>query len=158
MITPYLHLIRREYQTVQTPGKLFYINNRDIQLCPRWESLEAGWGNNIDGCFPEGIYAVVREHSDKFGVDLWELYNVPNRSECKIHWGNYYKNFDGCVGIGKDKADINKDGFMDITSTKEAVEQLMEVTKPFKYLPLLVTGPMSGWQIPKSASYAYAFS
>lgn len=156
---PFFLLMRSAYQEVQTPGKLYLILYKELELNPCWHTLEAKWNNNFGGCFPEGLYTVVREYSDKFMMDLWELKNVPDRSECKLHWGNYYKNYDGCVGVGRDKADINNDGYTDITDTKNAIIELMEVTKQYKFLPLVVTGPLNGWTFPNQlVSFSQAFS
>lgn len=144
---PAMVVFRELYQDKQTPGKLLYIPGGEREV-KSWFSLEAAWSNNIGGCYPEGLYVVKREKSDKFGIDLWELVNVPDREECKFHWGNYFRNYDGCTGIGYTRGDLNKDGYMDITGTKDAIIELNAVTQPYKLLPLIVTGPHNGWTLP----------
>ena len=46
-------------------------------------ALERGWQNNQNkiSCIPAGTYEVKLEYSDRFKMDLWEIKNVPNRSE-----------------------------------------------------------------------------
>ena len=51
---------------------------------------------------------------------------MPNRSEILIHKGNYYTDILGCILIGSDLADINKDGLLDVTNSKNSVRRLME--------------------------------
>lgn len=83
-------------------------------------SLERGWRNNQNNisCVPEGIYDLKLEWSPKFRKDLWELYGVPNRSECKFHVANYWKELNGCIALGVKHKDINNDGDPDITSSR----------------------------------------
>jgi len=52
---------------------------------------------------------------------------VPGRDMILIHEGNYHFNFLGCIGVGQDFADINKDGQTDITNTKATLAQLVKV-------------------------------
>ena len=56
-------------------------------------SLERGWRNNQNNisCVPEGVYPLKLEYSPRFRKDLWELYDVPGRSECKFHAANYWE-------------------------------------------------------------------
>jgi hypothetical protein len=155
---PSLVLIRQHYDPQQTPGKLLFYPG-GVGAVYSWHSLEAGWKNNAGGCIPEGIYVAVREKSPKFGMFLWEIYNVEGRNECKIHKGNYYRNFDGCVGIGQTLADLDKDGKVDITNTNDSITELMKVTEPYRYLPLTVTGPEHQWIHPNSVPmFATAFT
>jgi len=57
------------------------------------------------------------------------LQNVPNRSEILIHKGNYHSDILGCILIGNDLSDINKDGYLDVTSSKKAIKELLKLTK-----------------------------
>ena len=52
------------------------------------------------GCIPCGVYPIVWEWSEKFSMRLWELKNVPGRSEIKVHAGNTVKNTEGCILLG----------------------------------------------------------
>lgn len=75
-----------------------------------------------DVAIPDGNYPLVYEYSPKFKRDLWELKNVPKRSEIKIHIGNYTNETDGCILIGFDvKKDKEKSSLM---KSEKALEYL----------------------------------
>jgi len=87
-------------------------------------SLERGWRDNEArvSCVPLGEYKLKLEYSNKFDTDLWEIYGVPNgRSECKFHSANYWYQLNGCIALGRESADINRDGYSDITSSKSTM-------------------------------------
>jgi hypothetical protein len=83
-------------------------------------SLERGWRDNQNNvsCVPEGEYDLKLEWSPRFGKDLWELYGVPGRSECKFHVANYWNQLNGCIALGRKHKDINSDGDPDVTSSR----------------------------------------
>ena len=88
------------------------------------ESLERGWNNNerMISCVPKGRYTIKLEWSNRFGANLWELKNVPNRSECKLHSANYWNQLNGCIALGLSLRDINGDGEVDATSSRRAMK------------------------------------
>ena len=88
-------------------------------------SLERGWRNNERNvsCIPQGSYPIRLEWSNRFGANLWEIHNVPNRSECKFHAANYWHELNGCIALGLGVSDINHDGAMDVTSSKIAMRR-----------------------------------
>lgn len=65
-------------------------------------TLELPWKDNTRNlsCIPDGEYNISLEYSNKYGLDLWELKDVPGRSEIKIHPGNYLRDILGCVLVG----------------------------------------------------------
>jgi len=87
-------------------------------------SLERGWNDNQNNisCIPAGNYPVRLEWSDKFQKKLWEIKDVPNRSECKFHAANYWYQLNGCVALGLKLLDINKDGYNDITDSNRTMQ------------------------------------
>lgn len=54
------------------------------------------------GCIPCGVYPISWEYSPKFKCNLWELKNVQDRSEIKVHAGNTVDDTQGCVLLGLD--------------------------------------------------------
>ena len=104
----------------QTLGICTVLGDNDIPLFVGL-SLERGWRNNQRNisCIPKnsGPYNVILEHSNKFKKHLWEIKDVPNRSECKFHSANYWHQLNGCVALGRRPKDINDDGYIDITSS-----------------------------------------
>jgi len=69
-----------------------------------WWSVERPWKDNKPNvsCIPEGRYDLVRVDSPKFGKNMWEVANVPNRTHILCpHIANTSSDLLGCVGIGK---------------------------------------------------------
>jgi len=97
-------------------------------------SLERPWRNNRINisCVSSGIYIVEREYSQKFERDLYELQNVPGRTEIKFHPLNHYTESLGCIGLGM-KIDYTHDNKRLLESRKaiEHFENLM-AGEPFE--------------------------
>ena len=120
---------RYDYDDKQTIGQLFLLGEND-KIIAKWDSLELPWLNNQRriSCIPLGTYKARNHKSPKFGRTLW-LQEVPNRSEILIHPGNYHTQILGCILIGKDLKDINKDGYLDVTRSRVAMKELMDSLK-----------------------------
>jgi hypothetical protein len=103
------------------------LNDNDA-IIKAYESLELPDENNKRNvsCIPEGTYQAIKHQSPKHGDSLW-VQNVPNRSEILIHKGNYYTDILGCILIGDDLADINRDGIMDVTNSRNSVIELISL-------------------------------
>lgn len=76
-------------------------------------------------CIPLGTYPVKKHTSPKFGKCFW-VQDVPGRSAILIHPGNYHWHTLGCILVGMDQKDVNKDGLIDNVSSKKAMEKLLE--------------------------------
>jgi len=92
-------------------------------------SLERGWRNNQNriSCVPEGVYPLKYEYSPRFRKKLWELYDVPGRSECKFHAANYWRQLNGCIALGNKHIDIDRDGDPDVTSSRNTMKKFHEL-------------------------------
>lgn len=106
-----------------------YIRHEDGNIEYIGKSLERGWRNNQNNisCVPEGTYTLKLEYSPRFRKDLWELYGVPNRAECKFHAANYWKQLNGCIALGNKHIDIDGDGDPDVTSSRVTMNKFHEV-------------------------------
>ena len=95
----------------------------DKKLVFECVTLERGWQQNEQNvsCVPEGTYPLVFEHSPKFKKHLWELKQVPGRSECKFHAANYWKQLNGCIALGNKKRYIDGDLIMDVSSSRDTM-------------------------------------
>lgn len=83
-------------------------------------------GNEVrKSCIPEGTYRVTRHTSPKFGKTFW-VRDVPGRTAILIHPGNYHSHTLGCILVGMDQKDMNKDGLLDNVSSKKAMSLLLE--------------------------------
>lgn len=89
-----------------------------------------------DGSKPRAIdpstYQVVLAPSRHFGTVVPHVQDVPDFEGIEIHWGNSAKDTDGCLLVGKSRAD-NWVGF-----SKEAWGELM-VKMAQETLPALIT-------------------
>lgn len=134
-----LHIIRHEHSKVQTLGYLYVLNFKEDILfsCNTLELPYLENKRNIS-CVPIGEYKCVLEYSDRFKKNLWELKNVPNRSECKFHSANYFKQLNGCIALGSDFKDINSDGWKDIINSKNTMDEFNEVLKDIKEIILTI--------------------
>lgn len=123
--------IVRLYQTPignpkQTESDWYVIeNNRVLYECV---GLELPWRENKTyiSCIPDGTYKAIKHNSPTFGNSFW-LQDVPNRSEILIHFGNYNHNTLGCLLPGQKRTDINKDGLMDVTNSKDTMNELYDI-------------------------------
>lgn len=81
--------------------------------------IERGNRDNQQGVsnVPAGTYPLVLEYSPTYRGSLFELKEVPNRSECKIHASNFWKELGGCIAPGVRLKDLNEDGYYDVTSS-----------------------------------------
>jgi len=98
------------------------------------QSLERGWLNNKKrvSCVPAGVYDLVLEYSPRFGKDLWELKNVPGRSECKFHSINFSRDLNGCIGLGSKLFDLDYDGLLDVTNSRNTMKRFHKAMGPIK--------------------------
>ena len=112
--------LKRTYQRSQTLGVL---TGKGIKLV----TMELRWFNNMPqhSCIPEGKYVVLPRTSPKYGKHF-HIQDVPNRDLILVHNCNYSHELLGCIGVGKDFADINKDGIMDISASKLALAELVK--------------------------------
>lgn len=64
-------------------------------------TCELPWNENLPGlsCIPFGSYLCRPHFGDKF-KNVWELAQVPGRSDILIHNGNTVQDTDGCILVG----------------------------------------------------------
>lgn len=111
----------------QTLGTLYVLTPpREIKY--ECHVLELPWKDNKRrvSCIPEGVYEAIKHRSPKFGDCFW-IQNVPGRSEILIHVGNFHKDTLGCILPGKELKDIDNDGHKDVTQSKKAMKELLEL-------------------------------
>lgn len=138
-----IKIVRDWQDENQTLGKCTVYDESNKPLFSAM-SLERGWRNNQSNvsCVPLGTYTVVLEWSPRFQQDLWELKNVPNRSECKFHSANYWYQLNGCIALGRALKDINKDGYQDVTSSKSTMKAFHKSLQGETRVNLLITDTM----------------
>lgn len=120
----------------QTTGMLYVVDEND-NCQPVYASvcIERGDRNNEKNVsnIPPGEYPLLYEFSNKFERKLWEIKNVPNRSECKIHAANEWDDLNGCIAPGSYLGKLNnKDGYFDILSSGPALDRFHKAMKPMQ--------------------------
>ena len=121
-------LTRNRNNGIQTIGHLeVFKNDTSVFSCM---TLEMPWRDNNTSVssIPTGSYDVVPYSSSKY-PDTYEVLKVPGRSYILIHWGNYYYNTEGCILVGEAFYDINGDGILDITKSRDTIVKLKEATE-----------------------------
>lgn len=116
-----IELKRVKYEDKQTLGVLSF-NNKEIA-----KTVELPWLNNNPkiSCIPKGEYEVVRRTSAKYG-NHFHITGVPKRDFILIHNANYHYQLLGCVAVGKTHTDINGDGYLDVTDSKNTMKKLLK--------------------------------
>jgi len=95
--------------------------------------LELPWRNNRQGtsCIPKGMYIIKKRKSGENGSRIkyphLEVMNVPTREGIKWHVANYVKQLMGCGAPGKLAEDIDRDGIVDMVSSRLALNELLNV-------------------------------
>jgi hypothetical protein len=106
---------------LQTVGELQVGKRCFLILEPKWEN-----NDKKVSCIPLGTYKVVKRNSPKYG-DHFHILDVPDRSLILIHNGNFYQHSQGCLLAGMGIKEINGDGQLDVTESKNAMELLNDL-------------------------------
>jgi hypothetical protein len=112
--------LSRDRQTRQgTTGHLF------VDGVPFFVTLErpAARFGDPHPCIPAGEYRVTLYHSPHFGRLMPLLEDVPGRSGIEIHWGNFVRDFEGCIGLGGTRGEL-PDGSPTIWNSRAAFDRL----------------------------------
>jgi len=130
------YLLRLDEGKKETLGNFFvYDEIRKVFEC---KTLELPWKQNAPfiSSIHKGSYWISHRYSDKHKNHL-EIENVHDRSCILIHVVNYVKDLEGCIGVGKTFADLDGDGLLDITSSRDTLNELIKVV-PKEGIPLVI--------------------
>jgi len=132
--------VKRHWGNTKQSLGTFNVSNERGQPLFAALSLERGWLDNEPNvsCIPPGTYPVELEYSPAFDKMLWEIKNVPNRSETKFHTANYWRQLKGCVSLGLRATDIDHDGYLDITNSGDTMKQFHKVMGDDKKATLII--------------------
>lgn len=94
------------------------------------KTLELPWNDNKNNisCIPTGTYTVVkRKGFATRPYDHFHVTDVPYRNWILIHIANYVSQILGCIIVGSEHKDINKDGLLDITDSAKTLKALYDI-------------------------------
>lgn len=116
-------LTRLNDNGIQTTGVFDAYNNGKNMVC---YSLELPWKDNKRNisCIPKGTYKCTLYNSTKFGK-VYKVLDVHGRTGILIHVGNYNSQIKGCILLGNDLKDINKDGQKDVINSRLTLSKFM---------------------------------
>ena len=82
---------------------------------------------------PDGTYPVTLYLSPKFGKTVLLLHDIPGHDMIEIHIGNRLDDTMGCILPGKEFADIDHDGLLDVNFSAATMGRLLAlITQPTK--------------------------
>jgi len=118
-------ITRDKLQEAQTLGTLVLKDDEGKKLFS-CKTLELPWLDNKrnESCIPLGYYKVAPRQSAKYNKHF-HIQDVPGRSFVLIHIGNFNTQTKGCILVGEKLADINADGYKDVTSSKATLKKLL---------------------------------
>ena len=121
-----LVLNRLEKFDDRTLGRLIVFNGLDV--VGTFSTLELPFRNNEKGksSILSAFYTVEPRTSPKYGKHLIVNGTTP-RELILLHHGNYPRDTEGCILIGSDFGDIDKDGRLEVTTSKTAMKKLVEL-------------------------------
>jgi hypothetical protein len=121
---------RYKYDQNQTTGVLSVFDKDGwlIFTCPCIERGDKGNQRNVSN-IPPGTYPIVLEWSPRFNTKLWELKDVPNRSEVKIHASNHWHQLNGCIALGTYLTKIDGDNYIDLGASKRALNSFHRIMR-----------------------------
>lgn len=116
-------LTRLVSEDKQTLGALAVYCGTDLVFSCK--TLELAWNDNkpFESCIPKGTYRVKTRNSETYR-DHWHVLDVPNRDLILIHSGNYHRDTEGCIIVGREIFDIDGDGYRDVTSSRKTMREL----------------------------------
>lgn len=75
-------------------------------------------------CIPTGTYPLVKRESQKYGTHF-HVTDVPDRTFILIHTLNYFKQSEGCIGVGQRFKYLDADNEIDVTNSRKTLNQLL---------------------------------
>jgi hypothetical protein len=99
-------------------------------------TIEKPWKDNqpFISCIPEGYYRLGRRNSPRFGPNVWEVLEVPNRTHILLHVANTADDVVGCIGLGSSVwADLGGVG-----SSRKAMNQFELASQEYEHEELII--------------------
>jgi len=125
-------ITRLQQENGQTLGNLnLFSGVEEIFSCKTLE-LAWLWNQKNISCIPTGDYlfeqSATKHFPICFRVKTLSKHSVPGRTGILAHYGNFKRNTKGCILLGRDFTDIDRDGVLDVTTSKITVSELIRIT------------------------------
>lgn len=116
---------------------------RGAAILFRAHTLELPWLNNAraKSCIPAGTYTARLTMSPRFKRELWLIDGVPNRSGIRIHAANFAHQLHGCIALGMQSVDIDKDGKLDVARSQEAMRAFHQACGTARTMTVTIIDP-----------------
>lgn len=121
--------IKRTYKEKATYGELTVFDERNEPVFD-CKTLELPWNDNQRkiSCIPEGEYLVVKRQAHEMRkYNHFHVKDVPNRDWILIHTGNKVSQILGCILVGNEFKDIDKDGIIDVVNSTVTLKMLYAI-------------------------------
>lgn len=128
-------LIRLIDDGTQTLGRLDVHDGTNlIWSCKTVELPWVGNQRNVS-CIPVGKYNCVWSYSPAFKRNLFLVDGVVGRSGIRIHVANFVHQLRGCIAVGYNYQDIDKDGNLDVEMSGICLEAFNDLmTEKFELI------------------------
>jgi hypothetical protein len=143
----YVEIQRYGHNENQTIGELYVKEDDEIIFECKIIELPPKQNRNNISRIPSGEYPLVKMKGDMLDWSrfdyphLW-IKDVENRKGIKIHVANYFFQIEGCVAVGEQFTDINKDGFVDVTNSTKTLEKLVQLLPNQTYITIFDEHPI----------------
>ena len=121
-----IYLTRLKDNGIETLGYMNIVTGgQSLSL----QTLELPWKDNQSNisCIPIGVYAFEKWYSPTFKTTVIRLLHVPERSNILIHPANFVRQLRGCIAPGLSTKDIDGDGKIDVTKSRQALYNLLAI-------------------------------
>jgi hypothetical protein len=131
-----IQIIRDQKSNSQIQGQLFVINEK-ADIVFRCFTLELPWKQNkpMVSAIPEGNYKIKKRNSPKY-KDHLHILDVKDRSWILIHNANYVRQLNGCIAVGENRIDIDRDGLTDVTNSVATLKKLVDMLPDETFLTI----------------------
>lgn len=109
-----------------------------LDLIYACKSLELPWKDNKTNisCIPCGTYLVNSRYSLAHKTHFI-LEGVEGRDYILAHVANYIRELRGCIAVGRVHSDIDMDGKLDVTNSRDTLDELIEILPESFYLTII---------------------
>ena len=123
-----IHIYRCSENNKQTNGHLLVYSPNAIAVfaCLTLELPDKQNQRRISR-IPGNVTYKGKKHISPSKGKCISVMNVPDRDNILIHSANYVSDLLGCIGVGYTGSDMNADGEIDITSSRDTLLALLSV-------------------------------